>query len=297
MARSKLYEASSVNINLESELKLLYNQANLNPEKEARVLRQFGLRDGMSLLEVASGPGFVTEWLSGLVPSGSITCLEIDPILIEHAEEHLKDKAGATYRIVQGTVMNMGFPDNTFDFAFVRLLFEHLEDPIGAAKEIMRVLKPGGRLVVAEGDFAVNIITDPHIAEVQPLREKLMMIHHSQGGNVMMGRGLWRVLKKAGLQNLDLEAVVSHSGDKGLEWFYPTLNPNRLANEVKSGAVAKQEQEILVAAINRFMSSEDPFYMRMILMACGQKPPQTSTPEEQVSDEVKVVPVNDPEKA
>lgn len=286
MTRSTLYKASSVNIDLESEIKLLYNQANLNPGKEARILRQFGLRDGMSVLEVASGPGFVTEWLSGLVPGGSITCLEIDPILIEHAEEHLKDKARSTYRIVQGTVMSMDFPDDTFDFAFVRLLFEHLEDPVGAAKEIIRVLKPGGTLVVAEGDFAVNIITDPHIAEVQPLREKLMKMHHSQGGNVMMGRGLWRVLKKAGLENLDLEAVVSHSGDKGLEWFYPTINPDRLVNEVKRGVVSKDEHEVLIAGVNRFMSSEDPFYMRIIVMACGQKPLQTITRNEQAQGEI-----------
>lgn len=272
MTTSRLYEPSSVNINLESEIKRLYHQAYLNPHKEARVLAQFGLGDGMSVLEVGSGPGFVTAWLSGLVPNGSITCLEIDPTLIERAEKYLKGKARAPFRIVQGTVMNMSFSNDTFDFAFVRFLMGHLEDPISGIKEIMRVLKPGGTLVMSATDFAVNDITDPYIPEVQPIREKLMNLQLSQGGNGMIGRRLWRLMTKAGLKNPDLEAIVCHSGDKGLEWFYPQINPDRLAHLVKRGAMSKQEHEVLSTAVNKFMSSEESFYMRMILMACGQKP-------------------------
>jgi ubiquinone/menaquinone biosynthesis C-methylase UbiE len=272
MTSTRLYEASAVNIDLDSEIKRLYYQANLNTQKEARALAQFGLRDGMSVLEIASGPGFVTEWLSGLVPNSTITCLEIDPILIERAEKYLKDKAKAPFRIVQGTVMKMDFPDNTFDFAYTRFLFEHLEHPVEAAKEIKRILKPGGIMVISEGDYAVNNMTDPHIEEVQPLREKLKSVQQADGGNVMIGRRLWPILRDAGLDNLDLEAIISHSGDKGLGWFYPNFNPDRLANVVKKGIISKEEEDVFITAVSRFMSSEDSFYMRMLIMARGQKP-------------------------
>jgi ubiquinone/menaquinone biosynthesis C-methylase UbiE len=272
MTRTRLYQASIENVDLDSEIYRLRHQANLNPEKETRNLKSFGLCDGMSVLEVASGPGFVTEWLSRSVPNGSITCVEIDPTLIEHAEGYLKDKVSCPYRIHEGSVMNLEFPDNTFDFAFVRLLFEHLEDPAAAAKEVMRTLKPGAKLVVAEGDYAFNNITDPYIPEVQPIREKLVQLQQAQGGKSMIARGLYRILKSVGLENIDLEAVVSHSGDKGLEYFYPNFNPARLVPAIKEGAITQEEYELFRTMVEKYMSSEDSFYMRIVLMACGEKP-------------------------
>jgi ubiquinone/menaquinone biosynthesis C-methylase UbiE len=267
-----LYQASLENVDLDSEINRLHHQANLNPEKESRNLINFGLRDGMSVLEVASGPGFVTDWLSKSVPNGSITCVEIDPTLIKHAEGYLKDKVSCPYRIFEGSVMNLEFPDNTFDFAFVRLLFEHLEDPVAAAREVMRTLKPGAKLVVAEGDYAFNNISDPFIPEIQPIREKLVQLQMAQGGHSMIARGLYRILKTAGLQNLDLEAVVSHSGDKGLDYFYPQFNPERLVPAIKEGAITQEDYELFRTMVEKFVASEDSFYMRIVLMACGEKP-------------------------
>ena len=42
--------------------------------------------------------------------------------------------------------MTMDLPDDTFDFAFARFVFQHLRDPSGALAEIRRVLKPAASL-------------------------------------------------------------------------------------------------------------------------------------------------------
>jgi SAM-dependent methyltransferase len=260
------------NVDLQSEVERLYHQANLNVPKESRCLRQFGLQDGMAVLEVASGPGFVTEWLSQLVPNGSITCLEIDPLLIEHAERYLPDKASCGYRLVKGNALNTEFDDDSFDFVFVRLLYEHLEDPVVAAREAFRVIKPGGKLVVTEGDSAFNILTDPYYPEVEPIRQKLLGIQRGQGGQPMIGRALWKTLKAAGFQNIDIEAVVSHSGDKGLDFYYPHLNPQRMVPLVEAGLLTAEEEGVLRDVVTRFLESDDGFYMRILIAACGEKP-------------------------
>lgn len=272
MAGPKVYDVATANISLDAEIERLYNQANLNAEKEARNLVALGLRDGMSVLEVGSGPGFVTEWVSRLIPGGSITCVEIDPIMVNYARQHLEKTSQCKYQIIESSITKTDLQDDSFDFAFARIVFEHIPGRIEALNEIKRLLKPGGRLVMTEADYAINLLTDPYFPEVEPIRDKLMKYGSSLGGNKMIGREMWQLLKKAGFKNIDLEAVVHHSGDKGVECFYPQINPQRVIPLVEAGAITEEEYEILWAAAEKLLASEDSFVLRVLLMACGEKP-------------------------
>jgi ubiquinone/menaquinone biosynthesis C-methylase UbiE len=272
MAEPKVYDVATANISLDAEMERLYNQANLNAEKEARNLVAFGLRDGMSVLEVGSGPGFVTEWVSRLIPNGSITCVEIDPIMVNYARQHLEKASQCQYRIIESSIIKTDLPDDSFDFAFARIVFEHIPGRIEALNEIKRLLKPGGRLALTEGDYAINLLTDPHFPEIESIRGKFMKYMSSLGANRMIGREMWRLLKKAGFKNIDLEAVIHHSGDKGIECFYPQINPQRALPFVEAGVITEEEYESLRAAAEKLLASEDSFVLRLLLMACGEKP-------------------------
>lgn len=269
MTAKTLYDGTKSNVSVEAEINRLRYQANMNVEKESRVLTAFGLKDGMSLLEVGSGPGCVTEWLSKLVPNGSITCLEIDPDLLSYARQNLEGKTQCACDFVEGSATEMKFPDNSFDFAFVRLLFVQIPDPVAVAKEVKRVLKPGGKVVIAEGDHAFNSISSPLVAEAEAIREK---IGRFKGARDTSARRTWYILKSAGFQNIDLEAIVFHSGEKGLDWFYPQFDPGRVKALIKLGIVSEDDYETYCAAVDKFQSSEEAFFMRILLMACGEKP-------------------------
>ena len=196
------YDASSMPIGLDKEVERLRNQALISWGKEARNLRWMGLDEGMSILELGSGPGFVTEALAKLVPSGEVVALEIDPVLIERAEAYLKGKAGGNWRIVKGDAMSTGLPDESFDFVYARYLFQHLPDPTGAAKEALRVLKPGGKLVVFDIDDDLTIFDPPGGPEIKPIDDRLSAAMReeqaSKGGNRLVGRRLLHILKGAG---------------------------------------------------------------------------------------------------
>src|SRR5438874_9036969 len=130
------YKASEMNENIEKEVERLRGQALWGWDKESRNLTWFGLQDGMSILEVGSGPGFVTEQLLALYPNSHVTCVEIDPDLASRADEYLQSHGlQGRYAIVQSDVMKMELPDNIFDFAYARLIFQHLPDPRGALLE------------------------------------------------------------------------------------------------------------------------------------------------------------------
>ena len=83
--------------------------------------------------------------------------------------------------------MKMDFPDNSFDFAYARYLFQHLPDTVGAAREMMRVLKPGGKLVIFDVDDEISTFDPPVSPEVKPI-DDLLAQHfqanrHPKGGN------------------------------------------------------------------------------------------------------------------
>ena len=68
MSKSGSYTVTDPSRELDRELQRLGAQALFLWEKERRALAGYGLRDGMSLLELGSGPGFVTEQLLAWLP-------------------------------------------------------------------------------------------------------------------------------------------------------------------------------------------------------------------------------------
>src|SRR2546423_733440 len=70
----------------------------------------------------------------------------------DRIHRELKRQLGANIRshpdVLQMDACSMSFPDNTFDFVYSRAVFEHILDPRAALREIRRVLKPGGVVVI-----------------------------------------------------------------------------------------------------------------------------------------------------
>lgn len=257
---------------LHADLERLRVQAGLSWAKELKGLALVGLRDGMSILEVGSGPGFVTEQLLEAFPNCAVTALELDPDMCAVSRSHLSRQAPERLEIVEGSILMTDFADESFDFALARFVFQHLSAPDLAMSEILRVLKPEGTLAIVDVDDAIGGLVTPQLPAFEVVARRVRQVQAASGGDREVGRALWRRLADAGFSHLALDALVFQSHELGLQAFLPQYDPERYRAFVVPGGLTTDEWDNYRAAYAEFIVSPDAFILQLILLASGRKP-------------------------
>ena len=98
-------------------------------------------------LDAGSGPGGVAAVIEPRV--AHVHGIDLTKSMVDLANKKFAGNDKLTF--VQGNVEEMDFDDNTFELVTARMVFHHVDDCIKGLSEILRVLKPGGRLVLCEG--------------------------------------------------------------------------------------------------------------------------------------------------
>jgi len=262
------YKIKEFSTNVEGEVNRLRSQVDLFWQKEVRAYRQFGLEDGMRVLECGSGPGHVIENLLQACPACRATAVEIDPYLVAV----LKERLGGRCDISEQSIMALGFAAESFDFVITRLVLEHLPDPLGAVREVLRVLKPGGRAVFVDNDFAMHLRTHPEISELKDLYDAYCRLRVAEGGNPRIGRELPSLLRKGGFAGVDLEVVCAHSTVTGDDMFLKSEGVGIPSQLVKEGYLPSELLDQLAVKWHRVLRHEHHCLFRQLFVSGGEKP-------------------------
>ncbi len=99
--------------------------------------------------------------------------------------------------------MDLKFSDEYFDCIIVCFVLEHLKDPVKALISLKRVLKKGGRIILIEGDHG-SAYFYPNSDFAQKAINSQVTLQSLSGGNALIGRELYPLLKKAGFKNIAL---------------------------------------------------------------------------------------------
>jgi ubiquinone/menaquinone biosynthesis C-methylase UbiE len=100
------------------------------------------LRSGMSLLDCGCGPGSMSADLARIIASGIVTGIDFAASQIEFARNSQDYPSNLKFEVA--SIYSLPFAAGEFDAAFSHALFEHLNKPVEALREIRRVLKPSG---------------------------------------------------------------------------------------------------------------------------------------------------------
>lgn len=99
-------------------------------------------------LDVACGPGLLACAFARVVRHA--VGLDLTPAMLDQARKTQTQQGLKNVTWHQGDVYALPFPDAHFSIVSSRFAFHHLLDPLAALKEMKRVAKPGGRVVVAD---------------------------------------------------------------------------------------------------------------------------------------------------
>lgn len=115
------------------------------------VIRRARLAAGEEVLDLGCGTGTLALLALETEPGIELVGFDADPVVLSRAREKA-DAAGATIELDEGLSTDLPYADARFDVVLSTLFFHHLadEDKQRTAAEVARVLKPGGRLVVAD---------------------------------------------------------------------------------------------------------------------------------------------------
>jgi SAM-dependent methyltransferase len=153
------------------------------------------LRGGETVLDIGAGTGFLSlEVAKKLTAGGSVIALDASADMLAQLAELSKTQGtNGTVRTLLADASDTGLADASVDVVVSSMVFHELSDPGEVAREIARVLKPGGSVVVA--DFRRTLLT-----------RLFTLFHHGGSHGVFTPAQMVELLEGAGLRDVAVEA-------------------------------------------------------------------------------------------
>jgi len=124
-------------------------------------------RPGETILEVGPGTGYYTlDVAQGLGRDGALHIFDLQQEMLDHTTRRARDAGIENVEPRQGNARELPYDDATFDAAYLVAVLGEIPDQDAALRELARVLRPGGRLVVGE------LFGDPHMVTERALRAR-----------------------------------------------------------------------------------------------------------------------------
>jgi len=159
---------------------LLRNEADIAFKRRVKTILQFlDLHDGDVVLDAGCGRGFVLKYMRCM--SGcDLTGIELEYPLFRVSTRELADD---NIKLVNGTINTLPFPANHFNKIVISEVLEHVPDDVGALRELVRVLKPGGTI-------AITVPNQDYPFWWDPINKTLETLFHRHVGKGTFA-GIW----------------------------------------------------------------------------------------------------------
>jgi ubiquinone/menaquinone biosynthesis C-methylase UbiE len=181
--------------------------------RRRRIVREaLAVSPGERLLDVGCGPGFYCLELSEEVgPSGQIVGVDPSPAMLELARRRCAGRENVELR--QGDAVSVPADDGDFDAALSVQVLEYVADVEAALAELHRALRPGGRVLVWDIDWATLSVH----SEDEDRNERVLAAWDEHLTDPSLPRTLAPRLRAVGFEDVRMRAhtIASNEVDSG----------------------------------------------------------------------------------
>lgn len=229
-----------------------------------RTFELLAVNPGQRILEAGCGTGEDARTLGAMVtPGGKVVALDKSKEMIAEAE---KRSAGADppVEFVLGDVMDLDFDVESFDSCRIERTLMHLSDPVGAVREMVRVLRTGGQLVAFEPDLETFVVDSPH----RELTRRILRFWCDSFRSAWVARHLPALFQACGLLQVYVEP-------RAIVWDFDFANQvlisGTLERAVEVGVVTSTEADLWLSHLENARDSGTFFCANMGFIVAGQK--------------------------
>ena len=180
--------------------RLQYQAEQLSPHASESIER-CGISRGMTVADVGCGTGQVSFLLSNVVgQTGRVIGIDANPSAIELCRKTASSNEVENVNFIVGNACDLSrdISDNSVDAAYSRFLLTHLQDPITAIREMIRITTRKGVIMMEDCDLT-NWIVEPNDTYVNELWKWYETIIRKKGGDPTLGRKLYQMFIQQGL--------------------------------------------------------------------------------------------------
>lgn len=235
---------------------LLESVGDMSLKRRARyIIEELNPQENEKIIDLGCGTGYYLFLLSSLPVKLNLTGFDYDKEALSEAKRTLPKNI----KFLSGDLHRMPFKDNSFDKAVISEVLEHLENDAKALKEIYRILKPGGTLVISVPSVNYPFLWDP----LNYCLQRLFKTHIRKG----FWSGIWsghiRLYQLKDLTVVIKKAEFKTETIKELTFWCLPFNhylvniTARLLYDIKiSGKIAK--------SLSKFKQTRKPFIIQLM---------------------------------
>jgi SAM-dependent methyltransferase len=230
------------------------------------------IRPRDAILDVGCGPGALVAAIASRFPDSRVEGIDQGEGRVEQAQLVVGKLENA--RVRRGDAARLPQDDGTFDLVYSRFLLEYLPDKEAAVREMVRVCKPGGRVLLQDLDGQL-LWHFPERPDLQSRTQQVLDGLARTGFDPFVGRKLFHLAHAAGLADLRVQAEAYHLiagriGDEDLARWKLKLDIALPA--VTAALGSRQEAEALTRDFLDYLLCPDTLTYSVQFTVIGTKP-------------------------